>query len=360
MQQFASAARNQARTPPIALTGWMKQQEQQPPTRERMGSSTRQLSSIATTDTLSPSTGRRNTRPFCNTTTSASDAKKSDDDRCDGADERTIRRLLTTKTLPTGDNDEESEEEIATIPEADSQSSSQELFKVDRRLAESFHRLLLTRRTTSQFRTRNGDEHDLLTAAEYRAAIERAVLAGRAAPNHKRTEPFTFKQMLSPSTATERLAEIAAQVQLRRENLPDREQAAERKRQKWKEIPAFLVTLVASSTPQYYHLTDDLSAVTTDDPYEPSPFVGPSTERELEDYAAACAATQSILLSLHAEGIATKWATGLVVRTAAFRELIRAKETERVVGLILIGQAKTGTKPRRYRRELHGDVLQKL
>lgn len=54
-------------------------------------------------------------------------------------------------------------------------------------------------------------------------------------------------------------------------------------------------------------------------------------------YAATCAAIQNILLSLHSENIATKWATGPVIQTQAFRNLIHASEYDRIVGLIMIG-----------------------
>ena len=56
-------------------------------------------------------------------------------------------------------------------------------------------------------------------------------------------------------------------------------------------------------------------------------------------YAAACAAVQNVLLSLHAEHIASKWATGPVIETPAFRELINADPTDRIVALIMIGPA---------------------
>lgn len=121
---------------------------------------------------------------------------------------------------------------------------------------------------------------------------------------------------------------------------------------------------------------DPLNArIGQEDVYEAFPYQPPATERELEDYAAACAATQNVLLSLHSEQLATKWATGLVIRTAAFRQLVGARESDRVVALIMIGQPATTTSSstssstassplpshrtgrRRFRRELEGDVL---
>ena len=87
-------------------------------------------------------------------------------------------------------------------------------------------------------------------------------------------------------------------------------------------------------------------------------------------YASASAAIQNAMLSLHAAGIATKWATGPVIQTQAFRDLVHAHASDRVAGLIMIGgwnSAKLSEREemmaavrRCRRRELHGDVLEDL
>ena len=76
------------------------------------------------------------------------------------------------------------------------------------------------------------------------------------------------------------------------------------------------------------------------------------------------------MLSLHANGIATKWATGPVVQTPAFRQLVHAEPSDRIAGLIMIGgwnsaklserEEKMAEARRHRRRELHGDVLEDL
>ena len=77
------------------------------------------------------------------------------------------------------------------------------------------------------------------------------------------------------------------------------------------------------------------------------------------------------MLSLHSEGIGSKWATGPVIQTKAFRELIKADPTDRIAGLIMVGGTDSTqfqnereemiTKSRRHRRRsLHGDMLQDL
>ena len=75
-------------------------------------------------------------------------------------------------------------------------------------------------------------------------------------------------------------------------------------------------------------------------------------------YASACAAVQNVLLSLHAEEIATRWATGPVIQTPAFRQLVGATTRDRIVALIMVGLPKsshetvTDARPRRFRRGL--------
>ena len=223
-------------------------------------------------------------------------------------------------------------------------------------LPSAFQSLLQSRRTVSRFTPLTApspiyEEHEY-----WSAALERAVLCGYQAPNHKRTEPFTFKRLISPSTKTDRLAEIAYRVALRKatqddsltnEQLALKREKAQRKKEKWSNIPAFLIATVEEETP----LENDLEMLNE---YDELPYMPPQTERELENYASSCAAVQNVLLSLHAESIATKWATGPVIKTPAFRELIQARENDRIVALIMVGKAggPVPKSPRRLRRPL--------
>ena len=230
----------------------------------------------------------------------------------------------------------------------------------DDNLAQNFQNLLQTRRTGTKLVPRDLSLRD---ANFYHAALERAVRCAIQAPNHKRTEPVTFKRMMAPSPRTHRLADIAYETHLRKKmaSLPCHASVEEataikksvnKKREKWDQIPAFMVALVQSTHP----LVDVTESM---DPYQALPYTPPTSERELEDYATACASVQNCLLSLHAEHIATKWVTGPVVQTPAFRELVQATEYDRVVALIMLGEADDtkGMHPRRMRREFHGDVL---
>lgn len=211
-----------------------------------------------------------------------------------------------------------------------------------------FQDILKARKTTSRFAADQSPDQTF-----WKEALDRAVACGLTAPNHKRTEPFRFKRMIAPSESTQRLADIAFHVSLRKKTTEE----AERKRQKWQQIPAFLITLVEGGN-------ETVLPENAKDMYEPLDYVPPSSNLALEDYAAACAAVQNVLLSLHAEGIASKWATGPVIQTPAFRDLIQARPDERVVGMIMVGKPHVQTPihqgPRRRRRRPMEELLQDL
>jgi nitroreductase len=341
MQQFVAAARTQSR-PPLALLGIASDEDsrihpsaastgrQTPPLVRRYSNDSRRSSSLSDKMISFPPTSpiRSSTSSLYRTASVSVDQQS---------------RLLSGTAVD--------EEEQTTSLDMSSTTLSLKYNPV------VFQNLLQTRRSCSRFASRQEDIF-ARDKSYWKDALDRAVTCGLTAPNHKRTEPFRFKRMLSPSQSTTRLAEIAYQVTLRRTATTaedaEREEEAARKRDKWSKIPAFLVTMVESS--------QDLSAVSSSEAsaagsaYDRLPFVPPQTERELEDYAAACAAVQNILLSLHAEHIASKWVTGSVIQTAAFRELVQADPHYRVVALIMLGEPHE-TAPhiqrRRQRRQLH-------
>jgi len=242
-----------------------------------------------------------------------------------------------------------------------------------------FQELLQTRRTRNQFAPMTigaADAESHPSFSYWMGVLERAALCGYSAPNHRRTEPFTFKRMIAPSAKTRRLADIAYHTNLlKKQKQQDQQQgsadlaaaadpatirkaleaSAEKKRERWNRIPAFLVTTVAS----HDSVVVDPSDLARTDQYGLLPYASPQSERELEDYAAACAAVQNVLLSLHSENVASKWVTGPVVQTPAFRELVEASPHDRVVALIMVGKPDDSKRlfPRRRHRKLHGDVL---
>jgi nitroreductase len=278
----------------------------------------------------------------------------------------------------------------------------------EEKLPKLFQNLILTRRTRSHFAPvcpaseDDGISTESSTRRFWTDALDRAVLCGYAAPNHRRTEPFTFRRLVAPSSKTRDLADIAYQVQLRKLQLQRRRKeqqedqsdcrseeasgsattqaeaddarSAQRKHDKWNQIPAFLVATVKAPSMVQGEGEDGPSEPSNSWRYEPIEYTPPATIRELEDYASCCAAVQNVLLSLHSEGLASKWATGDVIRTPAFRDLMEIPDDDRVVALIQVGhpypaaaggmpvasssEAQSHPQPlRRHRRPLKGDVL---
>lgn len=210
--------------------------------------------------------------------------------------------------------------------------------------ASSFQSLMSTRRTVSSIFQLNQD---------LRPAMDRAILSAQNAPNHMHTtERCIFKRLLSPA-AIDAISEIAYHVTFQRRLIKDPEGAvdfAERRKKKWSQIPAYLVALVENQPDQ-----EPENGEAT--PYDELPFVPPVTEFQLEDHAASYAAVHNILSSLHAEKIGTKLATGPILKTSAFRELIGAKATDRVVAMVMVGYSgRTSQAPMRQSTTLVQDL----
>jgi hypothetical protein len=107
-------------------------------------------------------------------------------------------------------------------------------------------------------------------------ALNRAVQCAQMAPNHKRTEPFTFRRFLAGSQAAAQLADISYHVTLRKTNSHPH---AEAKRKKWLDIEAFLVTMVHDNQ----RALEAPTGSDDNDRYEALPYAPPESERQLED-----------------------------------------------------------------------------
>lgn len=141
-----------------------------------------------------------------------------------------------------------------------------------------------------------------------RELILQAIDLARWAPNHYLTEPWNF-YLLSDDTKR-KLVELNAELV----EVSLGAKAAAAKRERWSEIPGWLV------------VTCDRS----DDP-----------QRAREDYAACCCAIQSFSLFLWSEGVGVKWTTGDVTRDPRFYDCIWADpDAEEVVGLLWYGYPK--------------------
>jgi hypothetical protein len=187
---------------------------------------------------------------------------------------RMSRKLLSTSVHSSAinassshDDNEQHELEDSIAPASNDVSS----------LARSFQSLLETRHTASKL-THSGTtprESELL-----QAALTRAVVCARMAPNHKRTEPWSMRRLMAPSPATKQLAEIAYQVDY---NKHESHVSAENKKSKWLTVPAFLVTLAHANQKEV--IQDDATC----SPHDVLPFAPPETERQLEDVSSPSA-----------------------------------------------------------------------
>lgn len=132
-----------------------------------------------------------------------------------------------------------------------------------------------------------------------------AVEAARWAPNHHHTEPWHF-YLLGP-TAKSKIVDLNAKLITEKKG----EEAGEAKRQRWSEIPGWLV------------VTCDRS----DNPM-----------RQEEDYAACCCAVQNLSLALWAQGVGIKWTTGDVTRHPQLFEILEVDPArQRSVGILWYG-----------------------
>jgi nitroreductase len=142
------------------------------------------------------------------------------------------------------------------------------------------------------------------------AKVFDAIESARWAPNHHRTEPWTF-YLLDPSRIR-RLGELWAELLERRGSKPEKVTA---KRTQWGRSKGVLI-LTCTSAP-------DASEVL-----------------RKEDYAACCCAAQNLTLHLWAEGLGSKWSTASVWEHEDFWPLLGYPQTPahtEVVGIFFYG-----------------------
>lgn len=211
-------------------------------------------------------------------------------------------------------------------------------------------RLILSRRTINEF------EKDLPEGWE--DSLERAIEAATFAPNHKRTEPWRF-HLLGPKSI-ENVCKLNAELV----SVKKGKQAGEKKLKRWLDMPGWLVVTCVKS--------DNGNKSRTDNNCKPSEDTGiknrmkrwvtaplrlfssgkdnAKAEKDVvssmddpsgvarEDYAACCCAVQNLCLSLHADGMGTKWTTGPVNFDSRFASAVGMPSNEYVVGTIWFGK----------------------
>jgi nitroreductase len=175
---------------------------------------------------------------------------------------------------------------------------------------DDIYKIITTRRTINAF--------DPTLPPEWEKNLHKAVQAAITAPNHKRTEPWRF---YVPNRDTiQKICELNSSIIAAGKG---GEAKAEAKLKRWLEIPGWVVVTCTTSTS---------SDCDKDDLDMSNPQGG-----EREDYAAVCCAVQNLCLSLHADGLGTKWTTGGVNFDKRFDEIVGIPRNEYVVGTIWFG-----------------------
>ena len=167
----------------------------------------------------------------------------------------------------------------------------------DENRSDRFHTVVRTRRTIHKYRPEPVES----------AIVERALEAAHCAPNHKLTWPWRFTRV-GPETRS-LLTELAVRVKEDKAPLSEHQRAG---------------VIANVSNPGALIV---VSVVCTDDAFQ-----------SREDYAASACAIQNLMLSLHADGVGSKWGTGAVTRRAETYELMGIDpELEEIIGFVWVG-----------------------
>jgi len=138
-------------------------------------------------------------------------------------------------------------------------------------------------------------------------AVERMLGTAVWAPNHRLTEPWRFVVLEKGSEARKKVAELAYQFSMQRNNNLARAEAA---RQTVQEPPVVIYVFCVP---------------------------GPNEEVTKENYAAVCCAAQNISLAGVAEGLAVTWETGGPTRHPQLKEALGAEGDWIMAAMLSIG-----------------------
>eukprot|EP00580_Thalassiosira_gravida_P010511 CAMPEP_0201633270 /NCGR_PEP_ID=MMETSP0493-20130528/6636_1 /ASSEMBLY_ACC=CAM_ASM_000838 /TAXON_ID=420259 /ORGANISM="Thalassiosira gravida, Strain GMp14c1" /LENGTH=258 /DNA_ID=CAMNT_0048104949 /DNA_START=21 /DNA_END=797 /DNA_ORIENTATION=+ len=168
---------------------------------------------------------------------------------------------------------------------------------------------ILTRRTINEFQP--------TLPPHWEKSLDAAIEAAIYAPNHKRSEPWRF-YLLGPKSI-EKVCRLNAEIVASKKG----EEAGAKKLKRWMLMPGWLVVTCAKSD-----TADATDSTTMEDP------MGLARE----DYAACCCAVQNLCLSLHSQGMGTKWTTGGVNFDDRFGDAVGFDSSEEyTVGTIWFG-----------------------
>ena len=154
--------------------------------------------------------------------------------------------------------------------------------------------------------------------SDIRELIELAALA----PNHKLTEPWRFTVLRG--AARVRLGRLWAEILGRETDLSGaaREEMLRGAAAKLLRAPAIVVVSVRT---------------------DPNPVMA------AEDFAAAAAATENLLLAAHAKGYGAMWRTGGITRQSEVAAFLGLGEGDRIVAMVYLGRPAMPAPPVRPR-----------
>ena len=150
-----------------------------------------------------------------------------------------------------------------------------------------------------------------------REAVKRMLEAAVWAPNHRLTEPWRFFVLEKGTEGRRKVAHLAYQFSMQRNNNPTRAEAARR------EVLEPPVVIYLYCVP------------------------GPNEEGTQENYAAVCCAAHNMSLAGVAEGLAVTWETGGLTRDPNLREVLGAEEDWTLAVMLSIGVPAESNKPLR-------------
>lgn len=169
--------------------------------------------------------------------------------------------------------------------------------------------------------------HDYRPGPLPEGALERAITAALAAPNHRMTEPWRFVRV-GPA-ARQVVADISIALKGGAEKLGDA--GLQKLRAKTLDPSELLVVC------QVRNADENVAR---------------------EDYAAVACAVQNAMLSFWSEGLGSKWSTGGVTTDdRTYRALGIDRDQELIVGFLWVGHAARPELPKPRRRRSVADVL---
>ncbi len=164
-------------------------------------------------------------------------------------------------------------------------------------------RLIGDRRTINDFKTQTPDRQIIIDAIEL----------ARWVPNHHLTQPWHF--YFPDEAMINKIVELNAKLVAQKKG----QDAAQKKRQRWSNMPGWLVVSCDLSS-------DEL--------------------QQQEDYAACCCSIYALSLILWQQRIGMKWTTGHVIRDEDFYDICWLdKHSQIVVGLLWYGYPDKVPKP---------------